>query len=126
MPELNYIAPFFIVANLDDSIAFYRDKLGFELRFMGPENEPYFAILGRGRVELLLKSSGIPAPNHTRYGWARWDAFISAGDPDALFEEYHAAGVTFRQSLKDDDDGLRGFEVTDSDGYVLFFGRPNS
>jgi hypothetical protein len=30
------------------------------------------------------------------------------------------------QPLKDDDDGLRGFEVTDADGYVLFFGRPRS
>jgi hypothetical protein len=27
-------------------------------------------------------------------------------------------------SLKDTDDGLRGFEITDPDGYVLFFGRP--
>ena len=27
-------------------------------------------------------------------------------------------------SLKDTDDGLGGFEITDPDGYVLFFGRP--
>jgi hypothetical protein len=25
---------------------------------------------------------------------------------------------------ENDDDGLRGFEVADTDGYVLFFGRP--
>jgi hypothetical protein len=25
---------------------------------------------------------------------------------------------------EDGDDGLRGFEVQDADGYVLFFGRP--
>ena len=35
-------------------------------------------------------------------------------------------GVTFYQPLKDDDDNLRGFEVQDADGYVLYFGRPNS
>ena len=64
-----------------------------------------------------------PAPNHTRHGWARWDAFIHAAEPDALFEEYSSGSVTFRQSIQDDDDGLRGFEVTDADGYVLFFGR---
>jgi len=29
----------------------------------------------------------------------------------------------FFQTLKDDDDGLRGFEVKDVDGYMLFFGR---
>jgi hypothetical protein len=26
----------------------------------------------------------------------------------------------------DNDDGLRGFEVKDADGYMLFFGRPRS
>ena len=26
--------------------------------------------------------------------------------------------------LKDTHDGLRGFEVKDADGYLLFFGRP--
>ena len=36
-----------------------------------------------------------------------------------------AGGVTLRQPIGDDEDGLRGFEVVDADGYVLFFGRPN-
>jgi catechol 2,3-dioxygenase-like lactoylglutathione lyase family enzyme len=125
MSALNHISPFFIVSNLDDSVFFYRDKLGFELRYRGPEEEAYFAIVGRGPVELMLKASGNPVPNHTRYNWARWDAFISALNPDALFEEFNAAGVSFRQPLRDDDDGLLGFEVIDTDGYVLFFGRPN-
>jgi hypothetical protein len=39
---------------------------------------------------------------------------------------YRSGGVTFRQSIEDDDDGLRGFELTDADGYVLFFGRPGT
>ena len=67
-----------------------------------------------------------PIPNHTRHEWARWDAYISAADPDALFEEYRSRGLIFHQSIKDDDDGLGGFEVTDADGYVLFFGRPKA
>lgn len=33
-------------------------------------------------------------------------------------------GVSFSDSLKDTHDGLRGFELIDPDGYVLFFGRP--
>lgn len=32
--------------------------------------------------------------------------------------------VEFSEPLKDTDDGLRGFELKDADGYVLFFGRP--
>ena len=32
----------------------------------------------------------------------------------------------FSEPLKDTHDGLRGFELKDADGYVLFFGRPRS
>jgi hypothetical protein len=32
--------------------------------------------------------------------------------------------VEFSAPLADTDDGLRGFEVADADGYLLFFGRP--
>ncbi|MGB7169232.1 MAG: hypothetical protein WBD32_09535 [Acidobacteriaceae bacterium] len=54
----------------------------------------------------------------------RLDAFVYAPEPDALAEEFLAHGTTFSTPLKDTHDGLRGFEVTDPDGYVLFFGRP--
>ena len=126
MSDLVFISPFFIVANLQDSVSFYVDKLGFGVQYIGPEEEPYFAMIGRGPVSLMLKSSGQPVPNHTRYDWAGCDAFISVTDPDALFEEYHAAGVVFSQPLLDDTDNLRGFKLTDTDGYVLFFARPKA
>jgi hypothetical protein len=47
-------------------------------------------------------------------------------DPDALAAEFASRNVEFSEPLKDDDDGLRGFELKDIDGYVLFFGRPRS
>jgi catechol 2,3-dioxygenase-like lactoylglutathione lyase family enzyme len=126
MANLTYISPFFIVTHLQTSLSFYTDKLGFEIRFIGPEGDPYFAIVGRDKISIFLKEiiPGInPIPNSTRHEWARWDAFIYAEDPDALFEEYQSAGITFRRPVTDDDDGLRGFELADADGYVLFFGR---
>ncbi len=127
MTNLTYISPNFIVENLKTSITFYVDKLGFKIRFIGPDDNPFWAIVGRDQISIFLKeiAPGIkPIPNHTRHEWARWDAYISAADPDALFEEYHARAVSFHQPLRDDDDGLRGFEIADADGYVLFFGRP--
>jgi hypothetical protein len=44
-------------------------------------------------------------------------------DPDALAAEFAARGVEFFEALKDTHDGLRGFELKDADGYILFFGR---
>ena len=51
------------------------------------------------------------------------DAFVYAPDPDALAAEFKEAGE-FSAPLRDTEDGVRGFEVTGPDGYVLFFGRP--
>ena len=127
MANLTYIAPSFIVEDVRPSVAFYVEKLGFELRYMAPDEGPFFAIVGRDNISIFLKAIAPdikPIPNHTRHEWARLDAYISTADPDALFEEYQSKGVTFHKPLKDDDDGLRGFEVADVDGYILFFGRP--
>jgi len=129
MSKLNFISPFFIVSNIDDSVKFYVNKLGFEVWYTGPDDSPFWAMVGRGAVSIMLKAIADdikPVPNHTRHEWARWDAYISTEDPDALFEEYSLAGATFRQPILDDGDGLRGFEVMDADGYVLFFGRPKA
>jgi hypothetical protein len=56
----------------------------------------------------------------------RWDAYVYALDPDALAGEFVNRRAAFSTPLKDTEDGLRGFELTDPDGYVLFFGRPRN
>ena len=123
---LKEIAPFFIVENLAASIDFYNQKLGFKTDLLIPEEDPFFGIVSRDNVRILLKhitESIHPVPNHTRHEWARWDAFILTPDPDALFAEYQSRGVVFHEPLADTDDSLRAFELKDHDGYVLCFGR---
>lgn len=129
--KISGIAPFFIVRNVPGALAFYRDRLGFEVTFQGPEpDDIFFGIVERGGAMILLKAIGVdPVPNYTRdikQGIARWDAFVSVPDPDALAAEYAARQVEFSEPLQDTHDGLRGFEVKDGDGYVLFFGRPRA
>ena len=121
------IAPFFIVADLAAAVAFYRDRLGFELVFQGPDDDPFFAIVRRDAAMILLKDVGVePLPNRRRQPQARWDAYLDVPDPDTLAAELASRGVTFSVPLEDTDDGLRGFELEDADGYVLFLGRPRS
>ena len=121
------IAPFFIVKDLAASIDFYNQKLGFETDLLIPEDDPFFAIVSRDNVRILLKHIAEdihPVPNHTRHEWARWDAFIWVSEPDALFAEFQSRGLEFHEPLSDTDDGLRAFELKDYDGYVLCFGKP--
>jgi len=125
--QLEYISPFFIVRDLTASIAFYQDRLGFEVIFLGPEDGPFFAMLRRDGVRLMLKTIAPevqPTPNPSRHHWARWDAYVYAADPDSLAEEFTSRAVVFREPLGVNSDQLRGFEVMDADGYVLYFGRP--
>ena len=121
------ISPFFIVGEVGRSLAFYRERLGFEAVFQEPTIEPFFAILRRDGAQLFLKhfDAATPAlPNPQRHPGAKWDAFVHASDPDALATELAARGAVFKTPLGDTSDGLRGFEVADPDGHVLFFGRP--
>jgi catechol 2,3-dioxygenase-like lactoylglutathione lyase family enzyme len=129
--EITAISPCFIVRHVPTSLAFYRDRLGFKVTFEGPlPDDIFFGIVGRGGAQILLKSVGVdPVPNHTRdvkQGVMRWDAFVYVPDPDALAEEFTSRNVEFFEPLKDTHDGLRGFDLKDADGYLLFFGRPIS
>ena len=126
--EISAISPFFIVNNVPTSLSFYHDRLGFEIAFQGPDpDDIFFGIVRRGGAQILMKAVGVaPVPNYTRdikQGIARWDAFLYVPDPDALAAEFASRNVEFFEPLKDTDDGLRGFELKDADGYLLFFGR---
>ena len=121
---LEKMCPFFIVSSVGRSTAFYGDKLGFQIWHQEPEREPFFALVGRDGAMLFLKSGEAePLPNSKRDREMRWDAYVSVTEPDGLAEEFAGRGVEFSVALNDTQDGLRGFEITDPDGYVLFFGR---
>ena len=127
---LNSITPFFIVDDLEATIAFYQSQLGFEVRYKGGGDSDvtdYWVFMGRDRVMIMFKAIAPdvhPQPNSSRHEWARWDAYIYVDDPDALYTEFVSRKVKFHQELGDNSDGLRAFEVTDNNGYVLCFGRP--
>src|SRR6478735_7552705 len=103
-PIITGIAPFFIVHDIPTALAFYRDRLGFDITFQGPEpDDIFFGIVERGAAMIMLKSVGVnPVPNYTRdvnKGWARWDAYLNVPDPDALAAEFASRSVEFHQPL---------------------------
>ena len=147
------ISPFFIVADVAAALSFYRDMLGFAITFRGPTPEDeFFGIVRREGAMIMFKALGVerqsdridklaargaerapaghelalgvePLPNYNREPAFSWDAYLEVPDPDALAAEFASRGVRFSVPLSDTDDGLRGFEIKDLDGYGLFFGR---
>ena len=127
-PAIGCIAPFFIVRNVPAALAFYRDQLGFEITFQGPEpDDIFFGIVERDAAMIMMKDIGVdPVPNYTKdikQGFAPWDAYLYVPDPDAMAAEFASRGVEFWRPIGNNDDGLRGFEIKDASGYVLYFGR---
>ena len=124
---LHSISPCFIVRDVPPSVSFYCEMLGFEVMYSAPDVDPFFAIVQRDGVMLFVKAISKeiePLPNSQRHPWAQWDAYVYVPDPDGLAEEFAGRGVIFSKPLGDNSDNLRGFEIKDPDGYVLFFGRP--
>ena len=122
--NLASIRPNFIVKDLQASITYYRERLGFQLDFQGPDDGPFWAGVSRDGIGIMLKAVApevLPCPNHTRHEWAPPDADIYSMDPDALFDEFSRRGASFVKKLSFVEKGLWGFAITDADGYVLVF-----
>ena len=84
-PDISGIAPFFIVRDVPAALSFYRDRLGFDVTFQGPEpDDIFFGIVQRGAAMIMFKAVGVePVPNYTRdikQGIARWDAYLHVPD----------------------------------------------
>lgn len=126
---LNSVTPLFIVDDLAATLEFYQSSLGFNVLYKGGDGsgDDFWAFVGRDSVMLNFKhiTPGVhPQPNRSRHEWARWDAYIHTSDPDSLYREFVARNVPMHRDLADTNDGLRAFEITDNNGYVLCFGRP--
>ena len=68
MPQITQVGRVMVpVADQDAAIAFYRDKLGFQVKHKEPDEEPFFAIVGRDGALLFLKAGeATPLPNSRR------------------------------------------------------------
>ena len=65
MTNLASIRPNFIVKDLQVSIAYYRERLGFQLDFQGPEDGPFWAGVSRDGVGIMLKAVAPDVPMPT-------------------------------------------------------------
>ncbi len=117
------IIPTIITTDVPASVAFYRDKLGFYVNYVGEADPPRFAIVSRGewrsqRVEIRLVYSKEPA---TPLGWLT----LQVGNQiDTLYEDFLRRGVTIAQEIVTQDYGMREFAILDNNGWRLVFAAP--
>ena len=117
-PRVLRSTPVLKTGNYENARAFYRDRLGYEIKEEGGE-PPRFGIFGRGRSVLFVDGwHGEP----TRVGSA-WEAYVHVDGLDALFAEFQAADVNITRPIETTVYEMREFEVTDPDGNVVCFGE---
>ena len=124
------VTPNLIVSDIDRSIAFYRDVLGFSLFGNVPDAAPFvFAWMQRDGVNVFLNTVGPIKDEHPELGarqiggTATMYMIVEAGTPaegiDALFDQVKSKARVV-MPLKDQFYGMREFGIEDPDGYVIF------
>ena len=104
------------VKDVMGSLAYYRDKLGFDVAF--EYGKPTFYVgLCSGQVTLHLVSA-TKTPRQPGHGAVN----IFVDDVDALHADLVKRGAKVLKEPKDYDYGLRDFDVADLDGNMIFFG----
>jgi len=117
-------APYFPVANVEQTMNFYEQKLGFRVEYAAG-NPMQFAICSRDGFAIMLRKVSQPeliVPNEKQGG--TWDAFFWVSDVQALHAELKSKGVDIVYGpLIQKAYQMKEFAIRDGDGHVLGFGR---
>ena len=125
MPHFTKLTPNLLVANVERSLAFYVDTLGFERGMTVPEESPFvFASVTGGDVEIFFNDAGNAVKEYPGFGGkpigATATMFIETNGVDALHERIRST-VTIVMPLESKFYGMREFAIEDPDGYVITF-----
>jgi catechol 2,3-dioxygenase-like lactoylglutathione lyase family enzyme len=127
---LNKLTPNLVVSDLQRSLEFYRDILGFTVATTVPDQPPYvFAALQSGAIEVFLNARDSAVSEYPRFK----DRPI--GGTLTLFIEVHGVGEIY-DSLRSKVNvvtplekkwyGLTEFAFEDPDGYTITFAEPGA
>jgi len=121
--KITAIAPQLRVGDLDRAIAYYRDRLGFDLDFV---YESFYASVSRDGFAIHLKCAEKLAEDRAdRKAYEHLDAYIAVSGINGLFSELQARGAAVITPLEQRPWACRDFYVEDPDGYVLCFSEQN-
>lgn len=113
--------PSFLVSDLGASVAYFRDKLGFEVSYQ--IDDPPFATLSRDNLVVLLRRTEQPVAGlaNQRVEPSEADVYIQVSDVDQLHAELRERGADVLSEPTTRPYEHRDFAVRLPDGYLLLF-----
>ena len=122
------LTPNLLVANVERSLAFYVNTLGFTRAMTVPEESPFvFAGVASGTIEIFLNDAATAIKEYPAFGGrpigATATLFIEVEGVDALHDRLQS-DVTIVMPIMTQFYGMREFAILDNNGYCLQFGQP--
>jgi catechol 2,3-dioxygenase-like lactoylglutathione lyase family enzyme len=114
--------PVIATDDIDKTLAYYTEVLGFEFDFKYGE-PPVYAGVTSGQVEVYFTHDPYLA-NTLREKNLNPDVFFNVPDADSLFEAHKNNGAEIIETVSDRPWGLRQYVIRDINGYHLKFAQP--
>ena len=117
MTKLSHHATILPVNEIEPSLRFYVDLLGFTCTFTW-EDPVSYAVLKRDGVSihLSLQDQPVQVAEST-------SCYVFCHDVEALSEEFKAKGIAFHEPLNTTDYRMKEFAVKDPEGHKVCFGQ---
>jgi catechol 2,3-dioxygenase-like lactoylglutathione lyase family enzyme len=123
-PLLSHAFACVFVTDLDRTLAFYRDLLGFDVAYTYGE-PAFWAEVRRHDVAFNLRHvDASPFLPGVRDHEQLLSVSIATTDAEALYLQYEGRGVDFQEPLRAKPWGATEFVVRDPDGNLVLFGSP--
>ncbi len=123
--SLRDASPSFTVNDLEKSLRFYRDVLGFKVEQKWEENGKVLGVSFRaGKVTLMIGQDDWKKGRDRMKGQGFRIYFETETDVDALAEGIAKRGGTLESLPENRPWGYRDFSMADLDGFKLTFGSP--
>jgi catechol 2,3-dioxygenase-like lactoylglutathione lyase family enzyme len=120
-PRLTAFAPQFLVDDLNRSLAFYSDVLGFNF---GAPWGGFYAVGQRDGGELHIKHAPkLAAERAHRRDQEHLDAYATVAGIEPFYAHCIARGADIIKPLAATPWGTTDFYLADPDGYILCFGE---
>jgi uncharacterized glyoxalase superfamily protein PhnB len=126
--KFNKITPNLVVADMEKSLTFYRDVLGFSVSQTVPDKAPFiFAWMKRDNADIFLNQNMPPQPGAPDLyagkpvGGGTLSLYLAMDGIDDLYAKVQQEKVPIVIAMHKEFYGMREFAVHDPDGYLLIF-----
>ena len=128
MPSFKKLTPNLVVANVERSLTFYVDVLGFERGFTVPEESPFvFGSVTSGPVEIFFNDAATAIKEYPAFAGkpigATGTMFVEVDEDVNALHDRIKPRVKVTMPPVTQFYGMREFAIEDPDGYVITFAQ---